>query len=711
MRLSAIEIEGFRGFAQKRSFDLDADTVIIIGSNGQGKTSLFDAVLWALSGSIPRLRGDDTKVISLYSESGTCRVRLDLQEAGEKFGIIRSFDGKKHRLSIDIGGATFVDTEAKYYILKRLWPEALTAEDSESALTTAITRSIYLQQDLVRQFIETDDEQVKFRAVSELVGAGRVAELQLELESARAAWTRATNNQEVEAEAIRDRLTFLESQLARLADISPQDKLDLEKSWSTWWETARGLGVDLITPKVDSTEAPSRIDIAIKQLRELRRSNDRQRSSCKDMISEIQAKRPTTTIQNIDSLQKAYELAEEKLKVVRKALQEAEKEAAKARHAQVERREKSEELKIIAHLALRHLGKTCPVCGQEHDTESTRRRLEALVIVPTEEPMTVDNKALKIAADLEQQERICIEAKAKLSEAERIEREYRSWVSTRDSRLEEMGIHFKKDAEIIEKLDALDINLENKNKKIVNLEEQGERLALKLAQITELARRSELEQEVAKTQDEMQKREDDIRSRKQTGNLAIGILEGIRDAAYFVVEEQLKCVEPVLRGIYAMIDPHPVFKDVRFVTKFVRGRGRLSTEIDDRHADLSSGSPWAVLSSSQMNALAVAVFLAFNLGMPRIPIKTAMLDDPLQSLDDVNLLGLIDLLRRTKDERQLIISTHDPRFGRLLLRKLRPINEHQRTIAIEFTGWTRTGPDCSVEDITPDLEPMRIAVA
>jgi len=710
MRLSKIAIEGFRGFAQERSFDLDADTVIIVGANGRGKTSLFDAVLWGLCGSIPRLQGEDTKVISLYSESGTCRVRLELQsKAAEQCVIIRSSDGKKQRLSIDVDGATFVDTEAKYYLLKRLWPEALTAEDSESALTTAITRSIYLQQDLVRQFVETD-EQVRFNAVSELVGAGRVTELQLEFESARTAWTRATNTQEREAADIRDRLTLLDTQLTRLADMSPQDNLATEKSWSTWWKKIGELGVELSAPTIASTEAPSFVDMAIKQLRELRRSNDRQRSLCKDMISEIQARKPPVSIQNIDSLLKTYELAEQKLQAIRRALKEAEEGAAETRRAQLERREKSEELKVLAQLALRHLGKTCPVCGQKHDMETTRRRLEELVTVPTEEAVTVDDAALKIAADLEQQEKICIDVKAELDQNEKTEREYRNWVSTRDSRLNEIGIHFENDAEITEKLTALNDDLENKNEKMVDLTEQGEHLALKLAQIAEVARRSELEQELAKTRDEMQKREDEIIGRKKTGDLAARILEGLRDASYFVVEEQLKSIEPVLRRIYTMVDPHPAFKDVRFVTRFARGRGRLSTEIDDSHAGLSTGSPWAVLSSSQMNALAVAVFLSFNLGMPKLPIETAMLDDPLQSLDDINLLGLIDLLRRTKDERQLIVSTHDPRFGHLLQRKLRPINERQRTITIEFTGWTRRGPDYRVEDITPDLKPMRIAV-
>lgn len=711
MRLSAVEIEGFRGFAQKRSFDLDADTVIIVGSNGQGKTSLFDAVLWALSGSVPRLGNDDTNIISLYSVSGTGRVRLELRsEAGEKYIINRSSDGKKQRLSIDVGGTTFTDTEAKYYILKGLWPEALAAEDSEAALTTAITRSIYLQQDLVRQFIETDDEQARFKAVSELVGAGRITELQLELESARLAWTRATNIQEKEAGDIRNRLALLEGQLTRLADVSLQDSLDIEKAWSTWWEMTTGLGVNLSTPKADSAEAPLSIDVAIKQLRELRRSNDRKQALIEDMMSEMKTGLPTTAIQSVDSLRKTYELAEEKLEEIREALQEAEKKAAKARRTQVERRETREELIALAQLALRHLGKTCPVCGQIHDAENTRRRLEKLAMASTEEVMTVDDGALKIAADLEQQEKICIDAKAQLSEAEKTEREYRNWVNTRDSRLKEMGIYSDQDADIIEKLGALDVDLENKSKKIAELEEEGERLALKLAQVAELARRAELEQEVAKTRDEIKKQENDILDRQKTGDLATRILEGLRDAAYFVVEEQLKHIEPVLRGIYAMIDPHPVFRDVRFVTRFVRGRGRLSTEIDDRHADLSSESPWAVLSSSQMNALAAAVFLSFNLGMPKLPIETAMLDDPLQSLDDVNLLGLMDLLRRTKERRQLIISTHDSRFSRLLQRKLRPIKERQRTVAIEFIGWSRIGPDFRVEDIAPDLEPLRIAV-
>jgi hypothetical protein len=92
------------------------------------------------------------------------------------------------------------------------------------------------------------------------------------------------------------------------------------------------------------------------------------------------------------------------------------------------------------------------------------------------------------------------------------------------------------------------------------------------------------------------------------------------------------------------------------------------------------------LSSSQVNAFAVSVFLALNIGIPNPPLTVAILDDPLQSLDDINLLGLVDTFHRTKDRRQLLLSTHVARFGGLLHRKLRPRDGNGRTIVIELNS-------------------------
>lgn len=107
-----------------------------------------------------------------------------------------------------------------------------------------------------------------------------------------------------------------------------------------------------------------------------------------------------------------------------------------------------------------------------------------------------------------------------------------------------------------------------------------------------------------------------------------------------------------------------------------------------------------------MNALAVSIFLTLNLALPKLPVETVLLDDPIQSLDDINLLGVIDLLRRTKDRRQLIVSTHDERFGRLLARKLRPAHAAMRTSVIELSSWTRSGPQ--VRQYPVEVEPVQL---
>lgn len=79
MRLVSLEISGFRGFPQRCMFDLDADAIVVVGANGHGKTSLFDGILWALSGRIPRI-SEDARIVSMYSETGQARVELGFKD-------------------------------------------------------------------------------------------------------------------------------------------------------------------------------------------------------------------------------------------------------------------------------------------------------------------------------------------------------------------------------------------------------------------------------------------------------------------------------------------------------------------------------------------------------------------------------------------------------------------------------------------------------
>jgi single stranded DNA-binding protein len=201
----------------------------------------------------------------------------------------------------------------------------------------------------------------------------------------------------------------------------------------------------------------------------------------------------------------------------------------------------------------------------------------------------------------------------------------------------------------------------------------------------------------------------EVRRRDATYDMLSQIIDGLRAASSDLIEDRLDRMEPLLQRIYASADPHPAFRVARLVSRMKGGRGRVVPEITDPIYGASSETPETVLSSSQMNVLAVSVFLALNLGMPSLPLETLILDDPLQSLDDMNLLGLVDLLRRTRERRQVFISTHDLRLAGLLERKLRPVHDGQRTIVVELEGWNRDGPVITQRDLARDEAPVRIA--
>ena len=50
VRINSIEIENFRGFASKESFDLDKPKILVYGPNGSGKTSFCEALEYSLLG-------------------------------------------------------------------------------------------------------------------------------------------------------------------------------------------------------------------------------------------------------------------------------------------------------------------------------------------------------------------------------------------------------------------------------------------------------------------------------------------------------------------------------------------------------------------------------------------------------------------------------------------------------------------------------------
>src|SRR6476620_7312217 len=95
MRLHHLEVTAFGPFADTVAVDFDhlseAGLFLLSGATGAGKTSVLDAVCFALYGAVPGERNDAKRLRSDQADpSSAPRVELEATLAGRRFRIVRS---------------------------------------------------------------------------------------------------------------------------------------------------------------------------------------------------------------------------------------------------------------------------------------------------------------------------------------------------------------------------------------------------------------------------------------------------------------------------------------------------------------------------------------------------------------------------------------------------------------------------------------------
>ncbi|WP_241385338.1 AAA family ATPase [Rhodococcus sp. CH91] len=103
MRLHSLEIIAFGPFADTVEIDFDelgADGLFLLhGQTGAGKTSILDAVAFALYGTVPGARADGRRLLSDHAPAGAVpRVRLEATIAGRRLRIERSPEFERPKL-------------------------------------------------------------------------------------------------------------------------------------------------------------------------------------------------------------------------------------------------------------------------------------------------------------------------------------------------------------------------------------------------------------------------------------------------------------------------------------------------------------------------------------------------------------------------------------------------------------------------------------
>lgn len=103
----------------------------------------------------------------------------------------------------------------------------------------------------------------------------------------------------------------------------------------------------------------------------------------------------------------------------------------------------------------------------------------------------------------------------------------------------------------------------------------------------------------------------------------------------------------------------------KIIQDYQRGLGIFIKEYDElknlKFVSNNSSDHDAInyLSSGQLSALVISFTLALNKVYGNKNINTILIDDPVQTMDDINMMSFIELIRNEFENKQIIISTHE----------------------------------------------------
>ena len=725
MRFRKLTVSGFAGISRTATLDLDAGVVILLGSNGFGKSTVCDAIVWALTGSHPRgadprsWYGSGETFVELEITTGNAKVAATIRRLVANPGE-ESVRKLKTSVVVRESHGQVRGAEAERWIAGWLQNSAtdseMDADESESGLADAF----YLQQDSLRDFLADRSDDQRFAALSQMVGARALSDLVADFESASRAWTKSVTKDVEDVDRLRASLQTTRAEIEgaqrRLEQLRAIDS-GVVSEWLANVTRHLSLSVDF-GPKIDAGNVRAlgeALDASISartvQLAQLDSRFERLHALERSLAVDIEGPPAEPVLEQLEARMRGLQLVRDE------TLVSVEMAQAQLRAAQT----RNEELKALAELALRHVSDTCPTCGQGVDAAALAARLSALVQGSAGEGET--GEGLRLAQAYEARDSVVASIESLELELRQAEEAVESNRQRRARRLRDEDARSQLLAEIDqigtsisggrmvardggrdEVREALAAWLDHGNDLRTTYQAMEPVLALSSTE----ARLQNLQGDELQRESEYQRALEALERRQQTQAVAESFLRALKRDSENFLNNRLRAIQPILDQLYAAIDPHPTLRGMVLETRNWYGKNRLSPVLLDSSMELRVEEPGRTLSTSQANALAVTLFLAFNLGLQPTRVSTVILDDPLQNLDDVHLLGLVDLLRRVQPHRQILVTTHDSTFADLLARKMRPIDDNDSLAVIRFDAWDREGPRIVQEHSEADPQPMKL---
>lgn len=141
---------------------------------------------------------------------------------------------------------------------------------------------------------------------------------------------------------------------------------------------------------------------------------------------------------------------------------------------------------------------------------------------------------------------------------------------------------------------------------------------------------------------------------------------------------------------------------------------KLQPKLITQHRDdgEAGGTPGAMLSAGNLNTAALTLFTALHLSVPK-ELPWLILDDPVQSMDDVHIAHFAALLRTLSKEhgRQILIAVHDRQLFEYMKLELSPAFQDDSLLTLELSRGPRRDSVCVAQRFSFKEETALLAAA
>ena len=645
MKLAYVQAEGFRGFRNRIRVDIPPGFAILVGPNGVGKSSVCDAVEFALTGTI---RGTSTHserrehIDDYLWWRGARQVAPDdrhveiglLLPDGHPVTIRRTRTGLTVDPDVPLEKLLFRSGSLLHNPLQRLCQTAILRDEDITTLSVDL------------------GETRRFEFVRDALGA---ADFQ--------PFSRR-------AQALKDRLKRHHGAAAAERDRHQASIVDLTRRLSEVRARAAE-GRDLADAEALLTKhVPHPVADAADLLAKAQRSVAANRHRLDGLRSlygrlvEISSRLQEITTQDhlmlVDRLESSLENA---LAAAERASEDSSRYRAQLDDIQAVAPRNASLALLVEHGGLLGLDHgECPLCGATQTEEDFRRRLTHL----REASATADTQLSALSKESTDAARGLAEATRTVEQA----RVQLARVKGAEHILRLELAQLLKDAHSLDPTISEDapLSADRLAQRIHILQSESAEIEKALGFMIgshAAAQVLELEREVASARQQLVVAEGELLRAGRALGRADEAIRTIKRVQGELVDEQLAALSPLFIELYERLRPHVDWRSVRY-----RLRGDVRKMLS---LDVGAGlNPSFIFSSGQRRAAGLAFLVAIFLSRGWCKLNALILDDPVQHIDDYRALHLTEVLAAVKRTGyQIICTVEDSALAELLGRRLR----------------------------------------